>query len=118
MNKIIASVEQFLKMEYDLRRENYLQENKDEWEKSTIPFREKFLSPDANKYWFKIPIEHFSVQRRNELMESTFQRKLYLVKFERKNELINVFCSLPDSSNDLRNCLLFKNSFYETIYPE
>lgn len=95
-------------MEYDVNRENYLQESKTAWEEFSLPFRNQFLTDSSNDYWFKIPVEQFSIEKRTELQTSISQRKLYLLKLIKEGAMINAFCSLPNSSNDLTNCLLFK----------
>lgn len=108
MKEIIAKVEEFLANEYDLNKANYLFESKEDWEKLLAVFREEFLTDNTKGIWAKIPVEHLSPERKAEMEAKLSHRKKYVIKWIKKDDIVNVFVSLPIASDDLVNCLVFK----------
>jgi hypothetical protein len=107
MKEIIDKVQQFLNAEYELNKANYLLDDPAAWERSLAVFRAEFLTDNTKELWFKIPVENFDAERRKQLMERIAIRKIYVVK-KATNDIINVFASFPDHTDDLRNCLVYK----------
>lgn len=109
MEEIVEKVQQFLNAEYELNKANYLLDDPKEWEKLLAVFRAEFLTDAARELWFKIPVQNFTPGRRKELMARIAIRKVYLIKITGK-DIINVFASFPDNTDNLRNCLVFKQT--------
>lgn len=113
MDEIVALVESFLNMEYEVNTSNYSFKNRDEWEQVYKRFQDTFLMDRMNDHWFKIPVEQFTDERRESLSRRIHKRKIYLIKRYEDNKTgrwINAFCSFPDNVDNLRDCLAFNYS--------